>query len=137
MNTKQWVVGTVVGAVVLYGFGYIIFVYLLGDFYAANGGSATGVDRDPQILWAVGVGALAYAALILYALRAHTASLNVVSGMKVGAIVGFLIWACVDFTLFGISNINNLTVTIADPLVELVHGGIAGAVLGVLLPKLA
>lgn len=137
MNTKQWVVGIVAGGVVVYVLGYIIFEFLLGDFYAANGGSATGVNRDPQIVWAVAVGALAYAALILYALRANAASLNVVNGMKVGATVGFLLWLCADFTLYGITNMSNLTLTIADPFVELVHGGITGAVLAALLPKLA
>jgi hypothetical protein len=137
MNTKQWVVGTVAGGVVLYAVGYIIFEFLLGDFYAANGGSATGVSRDPQIQWAVVVGALAYAALILYAVRANVASLTVVGGMKAGATVGFLIWLVADFTLYGITNINNLTVTIVDPLVELVHGGIAGAAMAALLPKAA
>jgi hypothetical protein len=137
MNTKQWVVGTVVGGIVLYAVGYVLFDLLLGDYYAANGGSATGVSRDPYIVWAVAVGALAYAALILYALRAQPAPLSVASGAKVGAIVGFLLWATVDFTLYGITNMNNLTITIVDPFVELVHAGIAGAVLGALLPKLA
>jgi len=137
MNTKQWVVGVIGGGVVLYVLGYIIFDTLLGDFYAANGGSATGVIRDPQILWAVAVGALAYAALILYALKAHAASPNAVGAMKVGATVGFLLWLCADFTLYGITNMNNLTVAIVDPVAELVRGGITGAVLGALLPKLA
>ena len=137
MKTKQWVVGIVGGGVLLFVLGYIIFDRLLGSFYAANGGSATGVSRDPQILWAVAVGALAYAALMVNALKAHAASLNVVSGMKVGATVGFLLWLCADFTFYGITNMNNLTLTIVDPLVELVRGGITGAVLGALLPKLA
>ena len=137
MNTKQWVVGTVAGGVVVFGVGYVIFEVLLGDFYAANAGSATGAMREPQIIWAVGVGALAYAALILYAMKSQAAPASVASGMKVGAIVGFLIWACADFTFYGITNVNNLTLTVVDPLVELVHGGIAGAVLGALLPKLA
>jgi len=137
MNTKQWVAGTVGGGVVLFVLGYIIFETLLGDFYAANGGSATGVNRDPQLVWAVAVGALAYAALMLYAFKAHAASLNIASGMKVGATVGFLLWLCADFTLYGITNMNNLTLTIVDPLVELVRGGITGAVLAALLPKLA
>jgi len=57
--------------------------------------------------------------------------------MKAGAVVGFLIWVCADFTLYGITNLNNLTLTAVDPLVELVRGGIVGAVLGALLPKLA
>jgi hypothetical protein len=137
MNTKQWVLGTVIGAVVIYAVGYLIFTVLLGDYYAANSGSATGVMRDSQIVWALAVGALAYAALILYAMRSQAGSVNVVSGMKVGAVVGFLLWATADFSLYGITNMSNLTVTMLDPFAELVHGGIAGAVLGALLPKLA
>lgn len=137
MNTKQWVLGTVIGAVVIYAVGYLIFTVLLGDYYAANSGSATGVMRDSQIVWALAVGALAYAALILYAMRSQAGSVTVVSGMKVGAVVGFLLWATADFSLYGITNMSNLTVTMLDPFAELVHGGIAGAVLGALLPKLA
>jgi hypothetical protein len=137
MKTKQWVVGIVGGGVVVFVLGYIIFEMLLGSFYAANGGSATGVNRDQPIIWALAVGALAYAALIIYALKAHAASLNLVSGIKVGATVGCLLWLCADFTLYGATNMGNLTLTIVDPLVELVRGGITGAILGALLPKLA
>ncbi len=137
MNAKQWVIGTVVGAVVVFGAGWVLFEMLLGDYYAANAGSATGVDKDPPIMWSLAVGALAYAALIIYAMRAQAASVNMVSGMKVGAIVGFLLWATADFSLFGITNMSNLTITMVDPFVELVHGGIAGAVIGALLPKVA
>ncbi len=137
MNAKQWVIGTVVGAVVVFGAGWVLFEMLLGDYYAANAGSATGVDRDPPIMWAIAVGALAYAALIIYAMRAQAASMNMISGMKVGAIVGFLLWATADFSLFGITNMSNLTITMVDPFVELVRGGIAGAVIGALLPKVA
>ncbi|HEY7752187.1 MAG TPA: hypothetical protein VH856_00060 [Steroidobacteraceae bacterium] len=136
MNAKQMVVGTIVGGIVLYALGYVFFDLLLGDFYAANGGSATGVTREAPVVWAVGVGALAYAALMVYALKSK-ASVSVATGMKTGAIVGCLIWLCADFTLYGITNMSNLTVTIVDPLVEIVRGGIMGAVLGMLLPKLA
>ena len=135
MNAKQWVIGTVVGAIVVFASGWVLFETLLGSYYEANVGSATGVDKDPQVMWAVAVGALAYAALIIYAMRGQAA--NMMSGMKVGAIVGFLMWVMADFTLFGIANLNNLTITIVDPLVELVRGGITGAVIGALLPKVA
>jgi hypothetical protein len=137
VNTKQWVVGTVSGAIVLLVLGYLFFNMVLADFYAANAGSATGVNRDPQILWAVAVGAVGYAALIVLALKAHAAPLTVSGGMKAGATVGFLIWLCADFTFYGITNVNNLTVTIVDPLAELVRGGITGAVLGAVLRKTA
>src|SRR5918993_4318844 len=114
MNAKQWVIGTIVGGLVVFGAGWVLFEMLLGDYYAANAGSATGLDRDPPIWWAVVVGALAYAALIIYAMRAQAASVNLISGMKVGAIVGFLIWATADFSLFGIANMSNLTLTVVD-----------------------
>jgi hypothetical protein len=135
MNSKQWAAGIVGGGIIVLALGYVIFDRLLGDFYAANAGSATGVARDPQLLWAVAVGAAAYAALVILTLKGG--ALNVASGAKVGAAVGFLIWACADFTLYGITNMSNLTVTIVDPLAELVRGGITGAVLGALLPRLA
>ena len=70
-------------------------------------------------------------------MRSQAGSVNMVSGMKVGAVVGFLLWATADFSLYGITNMSNLTVTMVDPFAELVHGGIAGGVLGALLPKLA
>jgi hypothetical protein len=135
MNSKQWAAGIVGGGIIVLALGYVIFDRLLGDFYAANAGSATGVARDPQLLWAVAVGAAAYAALVILTLKGG--ALNVASGAKVGAAVGFLVWACADFTLYGITNMSNLTVTIVDPLAELVRGGITGAVLGALLPRLA
>jgi hypothetical protein len=137
MNAKQWVIGTVVGAIVVFAIGWVLFEMLLGDYYAANAGSATGLDKDPPIMWSLAVGALAYAALIIYAMRGQAAAVNMVSGMKVGAIVGFLLWATADFSLFGVTNMSNLTITLLDPFVELVHGGIAGAVIGALLPKVA
>jgi hypothetical protein len=137
MNSKQWAVGPIGGGVVVMAAGYVISELLLADFYRSNTGSATGVLRDSQIVWAIAISALAYAALILSALKGQAATVNDSSGMKVGATVGFLLWLCADFTIYGITNMNSLTLTVVDPLVELVRGGFAGAALGALLPKLA
>jgi len=43
----------------------------------------------------------------------------------------------VDFVFYGISNISNLTLTVVDPLVELVHGGIGGAAIGLVLGRMS
>lgn len=137
MNAKQWIAGIVIGGLVVAGVGYVLFETLLVDFYMSNTGSATGAHRDPQILWAILVAAGAYAALITYALKSQPGSLTAAGGAKAGAIVGFLLWLSADFTIYGITNVNNLTLTVVDPFVELVRGGITGAALGALLPKLA
>jgi hypothetical protein len=137
MNTKQWVVGTVVGGIVVYALGYVIWDVLCADFFAAHSGSATGVDRGEQVLWAVVVGALAYAALLMSALAPRAGSLTIVKGATVCAITAFLLWLTADFTLYGIENVSDLSATIVDPLLELVRGAITGAVLAVVVPKLA
>lgn len=137
MNAKQWVAGTIVGGIVVYVLGPAIWGYLFADFFAANVGSATGVSRDANINWAVGVGSLAYAGLMVFALAQRGGALTIANAIKVCAIVGFLLWLTVDFIHYGTNNVSNLTAAIADPLLELVRAGIVGAVLGVLLPKLA
>ena len=129
MSAGRTVAAVVIGAAVLYGVGWVLFDKLLLSFYTANAGSATGVMRESQVMWAMAVGYLFYAYLIIFALRFRPGSGSAGQGFLIGAAVGFLLWGTVDFVFYGISNINNLTVTMVDPLVEIVHGGIAGAVI--------
>jgi hypothetical protein len=51
MHAKQLVIGTLAGAVTVLAIGYLIFTAALGNFYACamNGGSATGVAREPPL----------------------------------------------------------------------------------------
>jgi hypothetical protein len=133
MDAKRFVTGTLVGGFTLYVTGYLIFIMAFGSFYAANQGSATGVDRSGELVWAVALGALAYAALIMFVIGNRRGALSVGDAAWVGAIVGFLLWFTADFTLYGLTNISNLTRTVVDPLLEIVHGGIAGAVIAAVL----
>jgi hypothetical protein len=135
VDTKRFLAGTVVGGIVLYAVGYLIFTMAFASFYAANAGTATAADRSAEVTWAVVLGSLGYAALICYAIGARTTS-GLGGGAKVGAVVGFLMWFAVDFTLYGILNVSNLTRTIVDPLLEIVHGGIGGAVIGLLVARM-
>ena len=136
MDIKRVVTGTVVGGIVLYAVGISVFDLAFGAFYAANAGSATGVERDPQLVWAVALGSLSYAALITLGIASRSSFSNVGAGVKVGAVVGFLLWFTVDFILYGITNVGNLTRTVVDPLLELVRGAITGGVIAVVLGKI-
>lgn len=136
MDTRRLATGTLVGGVILYVVGYLIFDLMFADFYAANAGSATGVARDPQLVWAVALGSLSYAALVTLAIGSRAGSSNIGAGLKIGAVVGFLLWFTVDFILYGVTNVANLTRAVVDPLLELVRGGIAGAVIAVVFGKI-
>ncbi len=136
MNTKRLIIGTIVGGVVLYILGYVIFVLTFADFFAANAGSATDVYLENPVIWALALGTLSYAALLTLAIGTRAGTATIVDGVKVGAIVGFLMWFGADFIHYGIANISNLTATIADSLLELVRAGISGAVIAAVLGKI-
>ena len=135
MNTKRLVIGSLVGLVSLYIVGYLIWEVVFTEFFAANSGSATGVDRDPQIIWAIALGSLFYGVLLTLALESRGSSTSTVDALKVGAVVGFLLWGTADFVLYGYTNLNNLTGAIADTLLEGVRGGICGAIIAIVLSK--
>ena len=137
MDIKRFIIGTVVGAITLYILGYLIFDLAFAEFYAANAGSATGVVRDNQVVWAVALGTLSYAALLTLAIGSRASSTTIVDGLKIGAIVGFLMWFGADFIFYGIFNISNLTLTFVDSLLELIRAGITGAVIATVLGQIA
>ena len=135
MDVKRTSIALVIGAAVLSATGYLIFSVLFADFYAANAGSATGVPREGPIGWAIALGGLGYAALVIFAMGNRPGAVSIGRGAVIGAIVGSLIWFTADFTLYAATNMNNLTVTLVDPVLELVHGGIGGAVIAAVLRK--
>ena len=137
MDIKRLIIGTVVGGIALYILGYVMFDLAFADFFAANAGSATGVWKDPQVMWAIAVGTLSYAALITLAIGTRAGSATIVEGLKIGAIVGGLMWFGADMIIYGVWNAANLTAAIADSLLELIRAGISGAVIAVVLAKIA
>jgi hypothetical protein len=59
----------------------------------------------------------------------------VVGGLITGAIVGALVWGTTDFTQYALNTMNNLAATIADTALEGVRGGVAGAIIVLVLNK--
>ncbi len=135
MNIKRLGIGTIVGAIVLYLLGWLIWEVLFADFFDANSGSAMGVDREAPIMWAVVVGTLCYAILLNYVLESGSGSKTLVDGLKVGVVVGALIWGTADFILYGFTNLSTLTGAVADTVLEGVRGGITGAIVATVLGK--
>ncbi len=137
MDTKRLVIGTLAGGITMYFVGNLIWGMAFADFFAANRGSATGVAREAGLVWAVALGTLSLAALVTLAVGSRGASSTIGGGFKIGAIVGFLVWFGVDFIHYGITNVDNLTATIVDPLLEIVRTGVVGAVIAAVLGRLA
>lgn len=135
MDTKKFLIGTVVGGFTLYLLGNLIWVQVLADFFVANAGGATNLVRETPLLWASVLGTVAIAALVTLAIG-WSGSFSWSGGFKIGAIVGFLLWFGVDFIHYGNMDRWNLMAVIADPILELIRTGISGAVIGGLLGRM-
>lgn len=131
---KNFLTATIVGAVVLFVTGYLIFELALGGFYEANQGSATGVMRDsPQWMWFI-ISLVAWAAVLALALGWSGAE-DPASGFRVAAVVGLLVALSFDFAQFAWTNLITLTLAVVDPIVGAGHAGIAGAVMGMMMGR--
>jgi len=130
---KNSMTATLVGAIVLFVAGYLIYGLALAGFYGSNAGTATGVVKEMQWLWLI-LSTVAYAALLAVILG-WAGSTDSSSGFKTAAIVGLLMGISIDFGQYAMTNVANLTLTIVDPIVAAVHGGIGGAAIGMMLGK--
>ena len=135
MDFKRLAIGTLASAATLSGAGYTIFGVVLPDFYTnfMTAGSATGVARQPMLVWAIALGMLSYGLLIALAVETRAGSVTVRTGAMIGALVSFLAWFTADFILYGISNVGNLAGVLVDPLLEAVPGAAAGGVVAAVL----
>lgn len=133
MNTKC-LVASVAGAVVLFVGGYVLYELVLGGFFAANAGSATGVIKEsPNFIW-IAVGQLASGGVLATALGWKGAT-DVAGGAQAGAKLGALIAVALGFVTLGAMNTSTLASTLVDVVVTGVLWGAAGAVVGMMLGR--
>jgi hypothetical protein len=135
MNMKRLAIGRIVGGIILYIVGYLIFDVAAGDFYAANQGPVSGAHRDAPRQWPLMVSAIGYAALLTLGLLSTQRELNITGGAIVGGLIGFLAWLQADLIFYSYTTIRPLVVVIVDPLLEIIHAGIAGAVIAAVLAR--
>ena len=131
MDAKRLAIGTVVGGIAMFVVGYLIWNILL-DYW--NGAfDAAGVAREAQLLWVNALSHVPAAALITLAIERGGSS-TMGGGVKIGAIVGFLVWSSVDLAFYANTTIFDITAICVDSLLASVHfaigGGVIAAVLG-------
>jgi hypothetical protein len=136
MNIKQFSIGTLVGGVILFLLGYLVYGVLLASFYEANVGSASGVSKgDDMSLPLIFIGNLALGALLSYVYLQWANISTFASGFRAAFILGLLMTMSWNLINFGSTNIMNLTGALVDIIVYAVMIGITGGVIGVVLGR--
>ncbi|HVZ97387.1 MAG TPA: hypothetical protein VG847_10960 [Chitinophagaceae bacterium] len=131
MNAKKFLIGGIAGGVVYFLLGYLFYGNLFSDFFSKNGGTATGVSRamDQFVWWALILGNIIAGCVLSYVfIKANVTTVG--SGLITGLILGFLISASYDLTMYATSNIMNHKAVLADIAVFAIMSAIAGAVTG-------
>lgn len=134
MTLQRIAIGTVVGGIVFFFVGYLVFGIVFADFFAGNAGSATGVTKDPLDFVSLMIGQLAWGAMLTLILGWSSAS-SVAQGVRVGAVTGLLFMLGMDFTMFATTNVQNLTATVVDPILAAVVFAIAGGTIAAFTGK--
>ena len=137
MDAKKRILATLAGFVVFFILGWLFYGMLLMNFFASNAGSATGVYRSDteMVWWALALGNLFHAYLLVYIFGKWANITTFGGGLQTGAVIGLILGYAFDLTMYGTSNISNLTATLVDPLVLAVMSGVAGGVIGVVLGR--
>ena len=126
MTLQRLLIGTVVGGIVLFFAGYLIFGIVFADFFAQNAGTATGVAKEPFNFVALAVGQLGFAAALTLIL--HWAAVRSVGrAVAVAAVSGLLFFLGIDLTMYATTNTQSLTATLVDPILAAALFAVGGA----------
>ena len=129
MITKKVLIGSVVGGIAYFLLGWIIYGILMKDYCAANFGQEGMRAEADMVLRAMGLANIA--AAMLMALIFSWANINsLLSGARVGAIIGFLTAVSIDLSMYAMTTMfKNWSALFVDVLLVTLMSAIAGAVI--------
>lgn len=137
MDTSKIIVAGLVGGVVAFILGFLVWGLALNSFMAENTGSATGVMKsEADFNWiAMVLGHLSYGLLFAIVFGRWASISTFATGAKAGAVLGFLFGFTSDMIMYGSTNIMNLTGTIVDIVAMTIIGAIVGGVVALMLGR--
>lgn len=132
MSTKKLLISGVVGGIVAFFGGWLIYGILLMKFFSENIGSATGVMRadTAMIWWALILGNISAGLLMSYIFNKWANINTLKEGLLGGATIGLFMTASYDLINYATTNISNLNAAAVDIIAGVAMGAITGAVVG-------
>lgn len=132
MNTGKFISGGLIGGVVFFLLGWLIYGILLMDFMTQHTSAAAVAIMRPEAewpWWAMISGNFGLGFLLSYVFS-KSGTTSVSAGALSGAIVMFLFSFSIDLMMYAQMNISDLTGIAVDLIASTVIGAIAGSVLG-------
>ena len=128
MNSKNYFLAGILGGIVYFLLGWLVYGMLLMNYMEENAGLALGVNRVEMLFWSIGLGSLLYGFFLSYVFSCVGQVKTPGAGAKSGAWIGFLVAGAIDFIMYGSTNISTLNTVVVDILAATVIASITGAV---------
>jgi hypothetical protein len=132
MNTSKFVIGGIIGGVLYFLLGWLIYGMLLMDFMTQHATAAAAGVMRPEAewpWWAMIAGNMGLGFLLSYVLSKANVS-GAAAGATTGAVVMFLFSFSINFMMYAQMNLSDLTAIGVDIVASAVIGVIVGAVVG-------
>lgn len=134
MDTKI-IKGTLIGTIVFFLLGFLVYGILLADFMAANYNRCNNRPDTEMVWWAIVVSNLAMAFLLTLFLKWSNSKVWT-DGLKIGALYGFLLGTGIDLSFYSMTTMfNNFSALIIDVAVNTVLMAIVGIIIVLLWGK--
>ncbi len=128
MKTKKILFGGISGGVIFFLLGWLIYGVLLMDFMTANTNQGLSKPMEEMVFWALILSNLASGFLLSFVIN-WSNSTTVMSGVKIGGVIGFLFAFGIDFSFYSMTTIYpDLTPIFVDIIAYSVMSAITGGV---------
>ena len=130
MDTPKFIVGGLLGGVINFFAGWLVWGILLMDFMSKHATNSSAFrPQEGMIFWALIVGNLCFGFLVAYILyMADIRSAR--SGAIIGAISGALMTAAFDFNIYAQMDLYDISIVLPDILASAFVTGLVGAAVG-------
>lgn len=132
MNLKKLTLGSLVGGILYFLLGWLVYGLLLKDlFHTYSGKVGHIIDRpEAEMDWLFLVGGNLAAGILLAWVIQRTASHTLIKGLVTGAVLGFFVSLSVDCMIYATSYVMSKHGVLLDVIAATLIGGLTGAVLG-------
>ena len=119
--------GTVIGGIVYFFLGWLVYGYLLMDVYANQMNQCAQRAEEDMIWWAMIAANLLFALLLTLILNWSDAK-NIKDGIKTSAFFGLIMAAAIDLSFYSYTTtFNSFSVVLIDMVITAVMAGVIGA----------
>ena len=132
MKASKFLLASIVGGVVYFFLGWLVYGILLMDFFSSQ--ATNDVSRgDDMIWWSLILGNIFIGFLLAYIFSQWAGIKTFMRGLMGGAVIGVLLGAGMNFSMYGTSDMMEFPAVIADILVSVIMFGLTGGVVALVL----